>query len=78
MSTDSDIPLGVYLHYKKKKYELLGIARHSETEEKMAVYRPLYGDRKLWVRPLSMFLGTVELDGGKVPRFQFVDEQTPS
>jgi len=65
-----EIPLGIYRHYKNKEYELLGIATHSETEEKLAVYRPLYGDCALWVRPLDMFLETVEIDGEIVPRFQ--------
>ena len=71
--TDSEqIPLGKYRHYKNKEYELIGVAIHSETEEKLAVYRPLYGDRDLWVRPLSMFLETVEIDGDTIPRFQYI------
>lgn len=73
MSAADDIPLGKYRHYKNKEYELLGVATHSETEEKLAVYRPLYGDRGLWVRPLGMFLETVEIDGKHIPRFQHID-----
>ena len=67
---------GRYRHYKGKDYLVLGVARHSETEELMAVYRTDYGDRSLWVRPLEMFRGTVEIDGIAVPRFQFVGEST--
>ena len=67
---------GRYRHYKGKDYLVIGVARHSETEELMAVYRTDYGDRSLWVRPLEMFQGTVEIDGIAVPRFQFVGEST--
>lgn len=74
MISVSDIPLGTYRHYKNKNYELIGIATHSETEEKLAVYRPLYGDRALWVRPLAMFLELVEVDGETVPRFLYVGD----
>ena len=51
---------------------MYGVATHSETEESMVVYRPLYGDRALWVRPLSMFEETVQRDGETVPRFEFI------
>jgi hypothetical protein len=73
MSSDS-IPVqrGRYRHYKGNEYIVLGVARHSETEEELVVYRPDYGQRDLWVRPKTMFLETVELDGKEVPRFQFV------
>ncbi len=60
---------GIYRHYKGNRYELLGIATHSETLEPMAVYRALYGEGGVWVRPLSMWLETVEVDGRRVPRF---------
>ena len=60
---------GCYQHYKGKFYEVIGIARHSETGEQLVVYRCQYGDFSLWVRPLGMFLETVELDGRSVPRF---------
>ena len=75
MISVADIPLGRYRHYKNKYYELIGIATHSETEEKLAVYRPLYGDRALWVRPLGMFLETVEVNGEIVPRFFYVGDE---
>lgn len=63
---------GVYLHYKGNHYEVVGEATHSETGEKLVVYRALYGERRLWVRPLAMFGEWVELNGQNVPRFQYV------
>lgn len=66
------IRLGKYQHYKGKPYEVIGVAKHSETLEELVVYRELYGDHGLWVRPLKMFLEKVEVDGKKVPRFMFV------
>lgn len=60
---------GRYRHYKGNLYEVLGVARHSETEEYLVVYRCLYGDFSLWVRPLDMFLGKVDVEGGEMPRF---------
>ncbi|MCV2884663.1 DUF1653 domain-containing protein [Aestuariibacter sp. AA17] len=65
---------GKYRHYKGNDYQVLGVATHSEDETKLVVYRPLYGEGALWVRPLEMFLESVELDGKAVPRFQFVSE----
>ena len=66
------IALGRYRHYKGGEYSVLGFARHSETLEDMVLYVPLYGEGGYWVRPLSMFCETVELDGREVPRFSFV------
>ena len=63
---------GIYRHYKGNEYHLLEVATHSETEELMAVYRPLYGDQALWVRPLDMWSEQVEQDGATVSRFLFV------
>jgi hypothetical protein len=60
---------GVYRHYKGKLYDVLGTAVHSETGERLVVYRPQYGERGLWVRPLSMFTETLEIDGKPVARF---------
>lgn len=60
---------GIYVHYKGARYEILGVAQHSEGEEKLVVYRALYGDYGLWVRPLEMFCETVEVQGEPVPRF---------
>lgn len=67
-----EIKLGKYQHYKGKKYEVLGVAKHSETLENLIVYRALYGNHDLWVRPLKMFLEEVKLDGKRVPRFVFM------
>ncbi|PJA90130.1 MAG: DUF1653 domain-containing protein [Candidatus Magasanikbacteria bacterium CG_4_9_14_3_um_filter_32_9] len=64
--------LGIYQHYKGNKYEVLGVAKHSETLEKMVVYKALYGNNQIWIRPLEMFLEIVEKDGKKVERFKFV------
>ncbi|WP_448810475.1 DUF1653 domain-containing protein [Agromyces bauzanensis] len=61
---------GVYEHYKGARYEVLLVARHSETEEEFVVYRQLYGDHGAWVRPLAMFVETVEVEGRAVPRFR--------
>jgi hypothetical protein len=69
-----DIRAGRYRHYKGRDYEVIGVARHSETEEEMVVYRMLYGDFSLWVRPLAMFAGEVEAEGRRVPRFAYVGE----
>lgn len=61
--------LGKYRHYKGNDYEVLGVATHSETEEKLVVYRCLYGNFDLWVRPLAQFNDIIELNGEQVPRF---------
>jgi len=65
---------GRYRHYKGKDYEVIGVARHSETEESLVVYRTLYGDCGLWVRPLEMFTETVEFDGQRVQRFAYLGD----
>jgi len=65
---------GHYRHYKGRDYAVLGIARHSETEEQLVVYRCLYGDYSLWVRPLAMFTATVAVAGREVPRFTWLGE----
>jgi len=65
---------GRYRHYKGKDYIVLGVATHSETEEKLVVYRKDYGDGSMWVRPLSMFTESVEIDGSSRPRFDYVSE----
>jgi len=69
------IPSGHYLHYKGNRYEVIGVARHSETDELLVVYRPLYGEGALWVRPLSMFTQTVTVEGREVPRFRYLGEE---
>jgi hypothetical protein len=64
---------GKYRHYKGKEYEVIGVARHSETQEELVVYRALYVSHDLWARPLGMFLEDVEVEGKKIPRFKCVD-----
>ena len=66
---------GRYRHYKGKEYTVIGVARHSETEEEFVVYRQEYGDHGLWVRPKAMFLEMVEVDGQTVPRFRYIGQQ---
>lgn len=63
---------GKYRHFKGGEYELLGIARHSETLEPMVVYRALYGDGGMWVRPASMWNEIINKDGYHGPRFQYL------
>lgn len=64
---------GKYRHFKGGEYLVYGVATHSETEEPMVVYSPLYGERGLWVRPLAMFTEIVECEGRSVSRFVFVE-----
>ncbi len=64
---------GKYRHFKGKEYEVVGIARHSETLEELVVYRALYGDGGLWVRPVAMWDETVQHEGRSVPRFTKID-----
>ena len=68
------IKSGKYRHFKGGEYEVLGLATHSETDEQLVVYRALYGERGLWVRPVAMFLETVERDGQIRPRFEYIGE----
>jgi hypothetical protein len=65
-----EFQLGLYRHYKGGYYQVIGVARHSETDEQLVVYRCLYDNYSLWVRPLAMFLETVLVDGRTVPRFE--------
>lgn len=68
------VKLGIYEHFKGKRYRVIGVAKHSETLEDVVVYQKLYDDRGLWVRPLAMFLEDVEVEGKRVPRFTFISE----
>ena len=63
---------GRYRHYKGNEYTVVGVARHSETEEELVVYLQQYGEHGLWVRPKAMFLETVEVDGQMIPRFEWL------
>lgn len=72
--SDANIRLGKYRHFKGNEYEVIGIAAHSETCEPMVVYRALYGDGGLWVRPAAMWNDTVERDGVIYRRFTYVEE----
>ena len=63
------IKAGIYRHHKGQLYEVLGMARHSETEEILIVYRALYGEYGLWVRPAAMFAETVTFNSETLPRF---------
>ena len=74
-----EVKPGKYKHYKGKFYEVVGVARHSETLEELVVYRALYDDEKfgknaLWVRPKRMFLEYVAVDDKKVPRFKYIED----
>jgi hypothetical protein len=75
MAADDDLPPlppaepGRYRHYTGGEYELIGVARHSETLEPLVIYRPLYNATGLWARPYAMFFGELEVDGARVRRF---------
>ncbi|EAQ81123.1 DUF1653 domain-containing protein [Blastopirellula marina] len=71
---DAHISPGRYRHYKGPEYTVLGVARHSETEELLVVYRQEYPPHGLWVRPAAMFAETVEMDGKTIPRFEKIAE----
>lgn len=66
---------GIYRHYKGNEYEVIGIAKHSETLEEFVVYRALYGEGGLWIRPYQMFEEQVQVEGKMVPRFERIDNR---
>jgi len=73
------VELGKYQHYKGRQYEVIGVARDSETLKELVVYRALYdseefGNKALWARPKKMFLENVDKDGKEVPRFEYIGE----
>ncbi|MDO5440072.1 MAG: DUF1653 domain-containing protein [Erysipelotrichaceae bacterium] len=70
----NNIKLGKYKHFKGNYYEVIALAKHSETLEDMVVYKALYGEQGMWVRPASMWNEEVEVDDVKVKRFEYVDE----
>lgn len=68
----SEIQAGLYKHYKGPEYQVIDLVKHSETEEDLVLYKALYGNQGLWVRPLAMFIEQVEIEGKLVPRFKFI------
>ncbi|MFK7160733.1 DUF1653 domain-containing protein [Marinospirillum sp. MEB164] len=72
------LPLGRYRHYKGGEYQVLHLARHSETEEWLVVYQPCYGERGIWVRPYAMFTEILLLEGKRQARFQLISTKDTS
>jgi cyclomaltodextrinase len=72
-----DLKQGRYRHFKGAEYEVKGLATHSETGEQLVVYSPLYGEGGLWVRPLAMFLESVEHEGKRLQRFEYIGGGEP-
>jgi hypothetical protein len=73
----SSIKLGIYRHFKGNLYQVVGFAKHSETEEEMVVYKALYGEQGTWVRPASMWEELVEAEGKTVKRFEYIGSEAP-
>jgi hypothetical protein len=71
---NAGIKPGRYRHFKGNEYEVIGVARDSETEAEFVVYRALYGERGLWIRPIAMFTEHVERDGLRRPRFEYIGD----
>lgn len=71
----NEVKLGRYRHYKGNEYEVIGVAKHSETLEEYVVYKALHGDEIFWIRPKGMFLESVKVDGRIIPRFEFLDKK---
>ncbi|HHP4539554.1 TPA: DUF1653 domain-containing protein [Acinetobacter baumannii] len=69
-----NIKIGKYRHFKGAEYQVIGFAKHSETLEDLVIYQALYGDKIIWVRPISMFQDTKELNGKIVPRFELIED----
>ena len=72
---ENKLEVGIYEHYKGNRYEVIGIAKHSETLEEMVVYKALYGEGLVWVRPLKMFTEEVEVNGEMIQRYKLVKEK---
>ena len=74
----TELKLGKYEHYKGKQYEVIGLARHSETLDELVIYKALYnseefGNNALWARPKSMFLENINIEGKEIPRFRYIE-----
>ena len=69
---------GIYRHFKGKAYEVIDFVTHSETEEELVLYRLFFGNLDLWVRPKAIFNGVVAINGGKLPRFEFIKRSNDS
>ncbi len=69
------LKLGKYRHYKGNEYEVLHVAKHTETEEGLVVYKAISDPEKVWVRPLTMFIEDVEIDGKTMPRFTYLGSE---
>ncbi len=67
-------PGDIYQHFKGERYKVIGLAKHSETQEELVAYQHLDGDGQMWVRPIGMFSEEVEVDGRKIPRFKYIKE----
>lgn len=74
LGKSGDLQTGVYEHFKGNRYKVFGVARHSETEEKLVVYQKLYDDHSLCVRPLQMFVEEIERDGRRMARFRYIEK----
>ncbi|MDN3650232.1 DUF1653 domain-containing protein [Reinekea marina] len=75
LDNNGKLKLGRYRHFKGNEYEVIGVAKHSETEEVLVVYRTLYGEFDLWVRPINLFLEPKIVEGKQVARFEFISEE---
>lgn len=76
-ASEQPLKKGIYRHFKGQLYEVLEVATHSETKEKLVVYKALYGERGIWVRPLAMFADHVERDGERLKRFTWIEPADP-
>ena len=72
MTQEITIQPGIYQHYKGNNYQVIGLVTHSETLKKLVLYKPLYGEQALWVRPAAMFQELVEVNNESIPRFRLI------
>jgi len=74
MSDLNEFKIGKYKHFKGKEYQVISVAKHSETLEEYIIYQALYGEKAVWIRPKAMFLETIERDGKIMPRFEYIGD----